>query len=213
MVEDVPAFFPGELCLLFLDKHGVVGWRQGALPVEAGRVAAWDMDLRTARSGIAAVAAGRSARFAPPSARPLTFTVARIPDAPPVARAVDPVAPRATSAPLSDGFEGTMALWSLYGAPTWGQTTNRANGGTRSAYCAQSSIAAPGPYANSMGNWMIAGPFNLSDATAASFAFDHWRALAAGDSSSSASRPTGRTSCSAAGRHRPAAAGCTSRRT
>ena len=49
VVEDTAQFYPGERVLLFLDKHGVVGWRQGALEVVDGQVEAWGMSLRAAK--------------------------------------------------------------------------------------------------------------------------------------------------------------------
>ena len=43
--------------------------------------------------------------------------------------------------------------------------------GSRSAYCAGSGVAAPGPYWNNMSAWMIAGPFDLSAYSAGSFEY------------------------------------------
>ena len=192
VVEDAPGFYPGERCLLFLDAHGVVGWRQGVVPVVDGRVEAWNMSLSTAGRKIAGVVAGNAVRFsaAPPAElRPSIAITEQIPAgaaAEPSAPASEPDRSGARGATqstlLSDNFEGTMAAWSLFGTPAWGQTTYRNNGGTKAAYCAQGSVAAPGPYPLNFNNWMIAGPYNLSDATAASLAFDAWFALGAGDS-------------------------------
>ncbi len=78
----------------------------------------------------------------------------------------------ATSDALSDGFESGLGLWVRTGAPTWAATTYRASAGTHSAYCAASSVPAPGPYPNGMDAWMVAGPFDLSHAIAASFTGD-----------------------------------------
>ena len=59
---------------------------------------------------------------------------------------------------LSDGFEGTLSLWQVLGSPTWGTTTYRAAAGQASAYCAQSAIPAPGPYADNMSAWLTSRP-------------------------------------------------------
>ena len=71
-----------------------------------------------------------------------------------------------------DGFEGGGSSWSVGGAPTWGITTYRAAAGQASAYCAGDPIGAPGPYADNMNAWLIAGPFDLSAVTAAVFSYD-----------------------------------------
>jgi photosystem II stability/assembly factor-like uncharacterized protein len=76
---------------------------------------------------------------------------------------------------FSDGFEGGASAWTFRGSPTWATTTQRAAVGQHSTYCAGSSIAAPGPYANSMNAWRIAGPFDLSGLTAASVEFKLYR--------------------------------------
>jgi len=73
-----------------------------------------------------------------------------------------------------DGFEGGMANWSLWsasGTPAWATTTYRAAAGSSSAYCAGSQIPAPGPYANNMNAQMVAGPFDLSSVTSATFQY------------------------------------------
>jgi hypothetical protein len=75
-----------------------------------------------------------------------------------------------TSTIFADGFEGSAA-WQYAGSPTWAPTTYRAATGSRSAYCAGSTIAAPGPYANNMKAWIYAGPFNLSAVTASSLLY------------------------------------------
>ena len=73
-----------------------------------------------------------------------------------------------------DGFEGGMSNWSVWptsGAPAWATTTYLAAAGSVSAYCAGSQIPAPGPYANNMNAQMIAGPFDLSTVTSATFQY------------------------------------------
>ena len=73
-----------------------------------------------------------------------------------------------------DGFEGGMSNWSVWptsGAPAWATTTYLAAAGSVSAYCAGSQIPAPGPYANNMNAQMIAGPFDLSAVSSATFQY------------------------------------------
>jgi hypothetical protein len=90
---------------------------------------------------------------------------------------------RATAASpviFSEGFEGTLASWQVSGTPTWGTTTYRAAAGQASAYCAQSTIPAPGPYADDMSAWLKAGPFDLSKVSAASLTYKMYLQCEAG---------------------------------
>jgi len=73
-----------------------------------------------------------------------------------------------------DGSEGSSSPWSVVGDPTWAITTYRAAAGAHSSYCSGSVFPAPGPYANGMSALRIAGPFDLSGVTAATFAFKLW---------------------------------------
>lgn len=77
---------------------------------------------------------------------------------------------------FSDGFETWPGPWSPSSVsdPTWGSTTHRASEGSKSAYCAGSTIAAPGPYANDMEAWLTAGPFDLSGYSQPTLVFDLW---------------------------------------
>ena len=70
-----------------------------------------------------------------------------------------------------DGSEGSTSPWTVSGDPTWAITTYRAAAGTHSSYCAGSAIAAPGPYANNMVAGRVAGPFDLSAVTSATFQY------------------------------------------
>ena len=70
-----------------------------------------------------------------------------------------------------DGFENGISAWDRRGNPGWDTTTWIAAAGSRSAYCAGSEVAAPGPYWNNMAAWMIAGSFNLSAYGAATFGY------------------------------------------
>ena len=65
-------------------------------------------------------------------------------------------------------------MWSSVGSPGWGTTTYRAASGSWSAYCAGNSTSAPGPYANNMNAWLMAGPFDLSAATSGALMFKVW---------------------------------------
>jgi hypothetical protein len=87
---------------------------------------------------------------------------------------------------MSEDFEGDFpgASWELYGDPTWGRTTYKAHGGSASAYCAaggEQAVNPPGPYPDDMLSWMICGPFDLSQATDAELAFQHWTKTEAGE--------------------------------
>jgi hypothetical protein len=73
-----------------------------------------------------------------------------------------------------DGFEGPTYPWSVWspaGTPTWAGTNYRAAAGSASAYCAGSTIAPPGPYANSMQAWMWTGPISLVGVTTATLEY------------------------------------------
>ena len=72
---------------------------------------------------------------------------------------------------LSQGFENGLSGWLVSGSPTWGITTHRAAAGLNSAYCAQSTIPAPGPYVDYMYAWLKAGPFDLTKVSAASLSY------------------------------------------
>ncbi len=78
---------------------------------------------------------------------------------------------------LNDGFEGgfpgstwTLAVSSGKADAYWGKSNYLAHSGSYSVYCAANGTAAVDPasgYPPNMSGWMIAGPFDLSDATAA----------------------------------------------
>jgi len=70
-----------------------------------------------------------------------------------------------------DGFEGASPPWYVVGDPTWAITTYRAAAGSRSAYCAGSAVAPPGPYVNGMVSGLFTDPLNLAGVTAATFAY------------------------------------------
>ena len=70
-----------------------------------------------------------------------------------------------------DGSEGSTSPWTVSGDPTWAITTYRAAAGAHSSYCAGSTIPAPGPYANNMVARRVAGPFDLSAVTSATFQY------------------------------------------
>lgn len=193
VVDDVPVFRPGQRCILFLDSRGrVIAAREGKLDVIDGAVPALGGALLRAAERRIARAAGvsvpllRGGKGGVGSPSPASAATA------PVGLGASPadIAPvpgltsdrsNASVTVLSDGFEGTMANWSLVGTPAWGITTYRAASGSHSAYCVQGGTAAPGPYGNNVGNWMIAGPFDLSDANTAGLDFDTWFSMGTGD--------------------------------
>jgi len=184
VVEDAPAFGVGERCIVFLDrKNGVVGWRQGVLPVVEGVVVDLERPLPAVEKGVRAAANGAS----PAVLEPATERVRPARVAPVLPKLLSANGGRAGggdsteahSSPISDGFEGSWT-WSTSGSPTWNITDYRNNGGTHSAYCVQSTTAAPGPYPNSMNAWMYK-TVNLSDATIAVLDFDVWFVMGSGD--------------------------------
>jgi len=85
-----------------------------------------------------------------------------------------------TYAPLwspifSEDFEGSFpGPWDLTGSPTWEDETYKPLNGSRSVYCAGSSIPPPGPYANNMNAWLKAGPFDLSNTSDAELLYNFW---------------------------------------
>lgn len=86
---------------------------------------------------------------------------------------------------LNEDFEGSFpgTTWTVVRSgsavdATWGVTNHRQASGTYSAYPAMNGAAgvpAPGPYPHNMSTWMIAGPFDLSDADEAVLQFQVWR--------------------------------------
>jgi len=78
----------------------------------------------------------------------------------------------------SEGFEGAFPNdWTLYGDPTWCDTSYRSYSGLWSGWCAcggSSGVPAGGNYPNNVNAWMVYGPFDLSDAQDAYVTFQHW---------------------------------------
>lgn len=189
-VEDTPSFSVGERVLLFLDEHGVVGWRQGALEIVGGEVAAWDLRVSDVKQRIADHRPLKVPRSARPGQTSQSAQPAQAPQ--PAAQFGTPVAASPTEAPaaaaralkdatvqtiLSDGFESGMANWTLSGTASWGRTTYRKQTGSYAAYGTQGSGAAPAAYLASADTRMTYGPFSLSDATAATLDFDLWKLI------------------------------------
>ncbi len=72
-------------------------------------------------------------------------------------------------------FEGSFPnAWSLYGDPTWGETSYRAYTDSYSGYCVGSSVSPPGPYPNDANSWMVYGPFSLVGAEDARLDLQAW---------------------------------------
>jgi hypothetical protein len=69
----------------------------------------------------------------------------------------------------NETFEGDFpgTNWTLYGNPTWNDTNYAALGGSRSGWCAASSVSPSSGYPNNMDAWMVYGPFSLAGATTA----------------------------------------------
>ncbi len=115
---------------------------------------------------VAATGPSSASRAATPAAEPTTESGA---------------AAETTVTLLSDGFEGSFPgvwqLWPEQQTTGWGRSTHRAASGMASAWCAAGG-SSPQPagahYVPNMNTWIFAGPFDLSDATAASMEFDLW---------------------------------------
>lgn len=87
---------------------------------------------------------------------------------------------------LVDGFESDFpgAAWAIFRTSSsnvnavWGKTTAFAASGSASVFCAGfgAQAVSPGvtPYPPNMASWMVSGPYNLSDATAAVLNFDYY---------------------------------------
>lgn len=86
---------------------------------------------------------------------------------------------------LADGFEGAFpGAWLLFdndgatnGEIYWDATSFRSLAGSNSAWCAgggPDAIADGSPYANNMNSWMVAGPYDLTDASSGFWQFDYW---------------------------------------
>jgi len=67
------------------------------------------------------------------------------------------------------GFPGTG--WTLYGTPTWDDTSYDKHGGASSAWCGGSALNPADGYTNNMYAWMVYGPFSLADAASPSVYF------------------------------------------
>ena len=90
-----------------------------------------------------------------------------------------------TTTLLNDGFEGTFpsAPWSVVAfsgnqsTATWGRTSYRKSSGSYSIWCAAGGAGAVTPGGSVPVNaavGVLAGPFDLTNATSGSFAFDYW---------------------------------------
>ena len=109
----------------------------------------------------------------------LTWTPTRRPTAAPT--------PTPTPTPVegwqtifADGFEGDFpGPWQPYGEPTWGLTDCRALAGSHSVWPAAAGTGAVRPcvdnYPHNLNAWLVYGPFDLSDATAAELTFQRWQ--------------------------------------
>jgi hypothetical protein len=85
---------------------------------------------------------------------------------------------------LSESFEGSWPAtpWSVsHGGGAvdvlWGRTNYRASQGSHSIWCAKSGSAAPGtgePVPVNTYSWVVAGPFDLSEAEQGTLTFDLW---------------------------------------
>ncbi len=86
---------------------------------------------------------------------------------------------------LVDGFEAAFpGAWQVSdndggtnGEIYWDKTSFKSFAGSNSAWCAgggPDAVADGSPYANNMQSWMVAGPFDLTDASAGFWQFNYW---------------------------------------
>jgi hypothetical protein len=81
--------------------------------------------------------------------------------------------PLAATTIFNETFEGSFpgTSWTLYGDPTWDDTSYDKHGGSWSGWCGDSSLNPADGYTDNMAAWMVYGPFSLADATSASMSF------------------------------------------
>ena len=73
---------------------------------------------------------------------------------------------------FTETFEsGLPGSWTIAGDPTWGGTGADYHNGSKSAWCAASSVDPVNGYGDNMLAWLVYGPFSLADATSASVSF------------------------------------------
>lgn len=181
-----PRFREGEKSIIFLDASGRPLGPQAKLDVVQGRVPALDQSVAEVASRVSGAA--QLGPFFGPATSSASFSLAEASKA--RAEAVPPdrlyagtIAPASSSSVLlDDGFEPGGYAWEAYtqGGPYWVSTTARASSGSYSAYC-DDTVPAGGPYSTSYNSWLIAGPFDLSDATEATLTYDFFTHVHLGD--------------------------------
>ena len=142
-------------------------WRRGTLRLKAA------ITLSFLALSMAAAAGPRSGRpkATPIDARSSDVVVTRLPDGPPQRTEAN----AGWTEVFAEGFEGAFpGVWTLYGSPTWDDETYRPCYDAKSAYCVGSTVAPPGPYPTNVDAEMMAGPFDLSDASAAQWWSPFW---------------------------------------
>jgi len=200
-VSDVPRFEADQEVILFLEEHfQVVGWFQGKYTIVDNIVAEKGIPVNQFIGQIHAIMerSGIPIEPTPAPEKGLTkptmeFGHERLDLATQkptigIIEETKPKAPGEIALPeaaagwtniMTEGFEGAFpgSTWTLYGDPTWDDTSYRAHSGSWSGYCADGGsnrVNPPGPYPNNMNAWMVYGPFSLSDATDAELLFYHW---------------------------------------
>lgn len=149
VASELPAFEPGERCILFLDENGVIGGLQGRLQVVDGAVPAMDMPLAEAVSRIRVLSAvGSTSDTLDAAVAPVLAADARASVDVLLVPSGD-VTVQASTTVFASTFEGgSTAGWTMLGSPTWGATTYRAQAGTYSLYGSSGGVGAvpaPGP--------------------------------------------------------------------
>lgn len=198
-VEDAPVFAIGEEVVVFLDaeRQAVVGWDQGKFSCIDGRVVEKEMlpllsffeeiqaelDAQGYVRPDAAIEqgldGGAGMQFITATLDPERDGIHALPNEDKLEGSADLAVERddAYSIIKSETFEGVWpgTGWAVAGPnPVWDDTSYREFSGSWSAWCAESTLNAPGPYANNMNSWMIYGPFSLVGATDADVWFWYW---------------------------------------
>lgn len=197
-VEDAPNFAAGEEVVVFLDgaQTAVLGWNQGKFTSVDGLVL--ENNMMPLGQFIGQIQAELNAQgYVKPQVAPekglteptsIEFVQADASMATKVTEISKDGKEGAAASELSytrpdayqviehETFEGIWpdTGWAIAGSPAWDDTSYRAFNGSWSGWCADTTIAPPGPYPANMNGWMIYGPFSLVGVSDADMWFRHW---------------------------------------
>lgn len=194
LVSDLPEFSLGERCILFLNSDGgVVGGYQGKLEIVDGEVPAMGVSVKDAERRLSGDAPAPVAQeeieagvpvgvgdTSPPGYFSITPSTETFETAAPSTEEPQVAVAAAASTLFFEDFESASSGWTVM-PPTgaaWGRTTYRAQAGTGSLYCAQTTNPAPGPMPASVSTvYISSSPVNLFGYNAATFECDVWSSM------------------------------------